>query len=112
MRTQQLLFMDTCDVTVSKRRHICVQHGHSSLAVRRSQPTESSNARDMLCCWVCQQTPKKPTCTIDTIVNNCCVFCLQLNSPEQARVLIASELYSSFLWALATTRSEEHTSEL
>src|SRR4029434_1731198 len=44
----------------------------------------------MLCCW----TPKKPRCTIHTIVNNCCVFSLQLNSPEQARVLIASELFS------------------
>ena len=36
---------------------------------------------------------RKPRYTIDTIVNNCCVL-LELNSPEQARVLITSELFS------------------
>ena len=36
-------------------------------------------------------------------VNNCCVLS-KLNSPEQARVLIASELFSPLLRALATTR--------
>ena len=40
---------------------------------------------------------------VDTIVNNYCVL-LKLNSPEQARVLIASELFCPLLKALATTR--------
>ena len=40
---------------------------------------------------------------VDTIVNNCCVLS-ELNSTEQARVLIASELFSPFARALATTR--------
>ena len=40
---------------------------------------------------------------VDTIMNNYCVL-LKLNSPEQARVLIASELFCPFLKALATTR--------
>ena len=38
---------------------------------------------------------------VDTIVNNCCVLS-ELNSPEQARVLIVSELFSPSLKALAT----------
>src|SRR4029434_10328961 len=45
---------------------------------------------------------RKPRYTIDTIVNNYCV--LLLNSPEQARVLIASKLFCPLLKALATTR--------
>ena len=36
---------------------------------------------------------RKPRYTIDTIMNNCCVL-LELNSPEQARVLITSKLFS------------------
>src|SRR4029434_5784091 len=40
---------------------------------------------------------------VDTIVNNYCVL-LKLNSPEQARVLIASELFCPFLKTSATTR--------
>ena len=36
---------------------------------------------------------RKPRYTIDTIVNNCCVLS-ELNSPEQARVLITSKLFS------------------
>src|SRR4029434_4035386 len=39
----------------------------------------------------------------DTLVNNYCVL-LKLNSSEQARVLIASELFCPLLNALATTR--------
>src|SRR4029434_5140227 len=35
---------------------------------------------------------RNPRYRIDTIENNCCV--LELNSPEQARVLITSELFS------------------
>ena len=40
---------------------------------------------------------------VDTISNNGCVL-LKLNSSEQARVLIASELFSPLARALATTR--------
>ena len=47
-----------------------------------------------ICCADgCDSRQRKPRYTIDTIVNNCCVL-VELNSPEQARVLITSELFS------------------
>src|SRR4029434_2731061 len=48
-----------------------------------------------ICCadGCCNSRKRRPRYTIDTIVNNSCVL-LELNSPEQARVLITSELFS------------------
>src|SRR4029434_2453958 len=47
-----------------------------------------------ICCADgCDSRQRKLRYTIDTIVNNCCVL-LELNSPEQARVLITRELFS------------------
>src|SRR4029434_8799297 len=59
----------------------------------RPQPTESSKCPGYVVLMDATTVARENLDTIDTIVNNCCVL-LELNSPERARVLITSELFS------------------